>query len=72
MSENQLMTTSLALPDELLRQVESHAAREGSDLNMAIASLLRLGLAEAASIEQQKDQSKLHLRNALTQKFIWV
>jgi hypothetical protein len=33
------MTTKLTLPNDLLRQVESHAAREGSDLNNAVAKL---------------------------------
>ncbi len=64
------MTTTLTLPDDLLRQVESHAARAGSDLNDAVAALLRVGLATAASAESAPDDSMLERRRALTQKFV--
>ena len=64
------MTTTLTLPDDLLRQVESHAAREGSDLNDAVADLLRIGLAKAASAESAPDESMLQRRREIAEKFI--
>ncbi|HEV3385216.1 MAG TPA: hypothetical protein VG097_10380 [Gemmata sp.] len=64
------MTTTLELPDDLLRKVESHAARDGSDLNDAVVALLRIGLATAASAASAPDESMLEHRRALTQKFI--
>ena len=64
------MITTLTLPDDLLRQVESHAARAGSDLNDAVADLLRLGLARATASQSAPDESMLEHRRALTQKFV--
>jgi hypothetical protein len=63
------MITTLTLPDDLLREVTSHAAREGSDLNDAIATLLRIGLATATSAVSV-DELMLERRRTLTQKFI--
>lgn len=64
------MTTTLNLPDDLLRQVESHAAREGSELDDAVAALLRIGLAATAPAGSAPDESTLERRRALTRKFV--
>jgi len=64
------MPTIVTLPDDLLRQVESHAARAGSDLNDAVTDLLRLGLARATASQSAPDESMLEHRRALTQKFV--
>lgn len=61
------MTTILNLPDDLLRQVESHAARAGSELSDAVAELLRIGLATTTG--STPDESMLQRRQALTRKF---
>ena len=62
------MTTTLNIPDDLLKQVETHAARAGSELNDAVADLLRIGL--AASTGATVDESMLERRRSLTQKFV--
>jgi hypothetical protein len=64
------MTTAVTLPDDLLREVESHAAREGSDLNEAIAALLRIGLTKTTVASSTPDEAMLQRRRELTQKFI--
>jgi hypothetical protein len=64
------MSTTLEIPDDLLREVESHATRNGSDLNDAVAALLRIGLSSAASTATTPDEAMLERRRALTEKFI--
>ena len=64
------MTTILNLPDDLLKQVESHAARAGSELNEAVADLLRIGLAATVPAVSAADESMLERRRALTRKFV--
>ena len=64
------MSTTLELPDDLLREVESHATRNGSDLNHAVAALLRIGLSSTASTITAPDEAMLERRRALSAKFI--
>ncbi len=64
------MTTAVTLPDDLLREIQSHAAREGADLNEAITALLRIGLAKSSANGSTQDEAMLLRRQALTQKFV--
>ena len=59
------MTTILNLPDDLMKQVELHAARAGSELNNAVADLLRIGLATSAAGGATPDAAMLERRRAL-------
>ena len=62
------MMTTLNIPDDLLKQVQSHADRAGSGLNDAVADLLRIGL--AVSTETTPDESTLERRRALVEEFV--
>jgi hypothetical protein len=64
------MTTTLKLPDELVREIESRVVRENSNVNDAIAALLRIGLANTAPASSTLDESMLERRRALTQMFV--
>lgn len=64
------MSTSLNLPDELLREVASHAARKGSDIDQTVAALLRIGLDSTATATGGFDADMLSRRRTLTEKFV--
>jgi hypothetical protein len=60
----------LNLPDDLMKEVEAHAA--GSELNDAVADLLRIGLATSAAGVTSPDAAMLERRRELIQKFVSV
>ncbi len=64
------MAIEFQLPADLLREVESHAIREGSDLHDAVTTLVRIGLATATSVISVPDEAMLERRRAMTEKFI--
>jgi hypothetical protein len=67
------MSTTLELPDDLMREVTRRAVQEGQDLTETVAQLLRKGLAvdavESATLVKA-DEAMLRRRKELTQKFV--
>jgi hypothetical protein len=65
------MTTTLELPDDLMREVTRRAAQEGQDLKQTVAQLLRKGLAvETATAVQANDEALLTRRKEIAEKFL--
>jgi len=67
------MKTTLDLPADLIRDVERRAARDGRQIEEAMAELLRNGLDALPTVKTvvvSTDASTLERRARLTEKFI--
>lgn len=64
------MSTVVTLPDDLMREVELQASREGSNPSDFVAALVRKCLALPAATGLPTDEATLAQRRALTQRFV--
>lgn len=70
MKESKFTIPTFTLPEELMRQIERIAARDGSDLSEAVTNLFRIGLASSFPSESTVDESKLNRSQELIRKLL--